>query len=144
MTHTEAGPPVTVRGGRAGPAPTILVADHDEAVRASVSDILRLEGYAVSEAGDADTARRLLEEGRFDAFVLDDRMPQLDATAVLDAAPDPPPAVIMSAADVDATGRKDLAVHGIAYLHKPVDPEHLLDAVATALGRGRRRNPDLP
>ena len=33
--------------------------------------------------------------------------------------------------------RKDLAVRGIAYLHKPVEPEHLLDAVATAVGRRR-------
>ena len=57
--------------------------------------------------------------------------------AVLEAAENSPPAVIMSAHDVDPMGGKDLAVRGIAYLRKPVDPEHLLDAVATAVGRGR-------
>jgi hypothetical protein len=43
----------------------------------------------------------------------------------------------MSAQDVDAIGAKDLVIRGIAYLQKPVDPEHLLDAVATAVGRSR-------
>ena len=56
----------------------------------------------------------------------------------------PPPTVLMSAHDVDSSGRKDLVVRGIAYLHKPVDPEHLLDAVATAVGRGRRSAPETP
>lgn len=47
----------------------------------------------------------------------------------------------MSAHDVDGIGRKDLAVRGIAHLHKPFDPEHLLDAVATAVGRRRVPSP---
>ena len=62
-------------------------------------------------------------------------MPRLDGMAVLAAAENPPPAVIMSGTELDPVGRKDLAVRGIAYLHKPIEPEHLLDAVATALGR---------
>ena len=45
----------------------------------------------------------------------------------------------MSPHDVDSNDGKDLVVRGIAYLHKPVDPEHLLDAVATAVGRGRHQ-----
>jgi DNA-binding response OmpR family regulator len=64
-------------------------------------------------------------------------MPELDGMAVLAAAENSPPAVIMSTHDVDSMGGKDLVVRGISYLHKPVDPEHLLDAVATAVGRGR-------
>jgi len=84
-----------------------------------------------------DVALTLMGTDRFDALVLDNRMPRLDGMAVLAAAENPPPAVIMSGNDLDPGRRKDLAVRGIAYLHKPVEPEHLLDAVATALGRRR-------
>jgi DNA-binding response OmpR family regulator len=122
---------------RSPSATAVLVADDDAQVRGSVSDILRLEGYVVAEAADGKVAVDLLGAERFDVLVLDDRMPQLDGMAVLAAMENPPPAVIMSTLDVDATRRKDLAVRGIAYLHKPVDPEHLLDAVATAVGRIR-------
>jgi CheY-like chemotaxis protein len=130
---------VTVSATRATAPPSILVADDDEAIRGSVSDILRLEGYVVTEADDGDVALTLMGMEPFDALVLDNRMPHLDGMAVLAAAENPPPAVIMSGNDLDHGGRKDLAVRGIAYLHKPVEPEHLLDAVATALGRSRHR-----
>jgi CheY-like chemotaxis protein len=122
---------------RSPAATAVLVADDDAQVRGSVSDILRLEGYVVAEAGDGKVAVDLLGAERFDVLVLDDRMSQLDGMAVLAAIENPPPAVIMSTLDVDPTRRKDLAVRGIAYLHKPVDPEHLRDAVATAVGRIR-------
>jgi CheY-like chemotaxis protein len=121
--------------------PAILVADDDDIARGSVSDILRLEGYAVTEAEDGDVALTLLGMDRFDVLVLDNRMPRLDGMALLAAAGNHPPAVIMSGKDFDPGRRKDLAVRGIAYLHQPVEPEHLLDAVATAVGRGRRAPP---
>jgi CheY-like chemotaxis protein len=130
---------MTVTATPATSAPTILVADDDEGVRGSVSEILRHEGYTVTEADDGDVALNLIGRDRFDAIVLDNRMPRLDGMAVLAAADNPPPAVIMSGIDLDPGGRKDLAVRGIAYLHKPVEAEHLLDAVATALGRSRHR-----
>jgi CheY-like chemotaxis protein len=129
---------MTTSAPRSATPTSILVADDDESVRGSVSDILRLEGYAVTEVDDGDAAVQLLETRRFDALVLDNRMAQLDAMTVLTSLEDPPPAVIMSAHTVDAIGRKDMAVRGIAYLDKPVDPEHLLDAVATVVGRARQ------
>jgi len=129
---------VTVSAIRPTTPPAILVADDDDIARGSVSDILRLEGYAVTEAEDGDVALILLGTDRFDALVLDNRMPEIDGLALLAAADNPPPAVIMSGNDFDAGRRKDLAVQGIAYLQKPVEPEHLLDAVATAVGRSRR------
>jgi two-component system response regulator MprA len=125
---------VTARGT---PAPAILVADDDTVERADVADILRLEGYVVTEADDGDAALGLLGTDRFDALVLDNRMPGHDGLAVLAAAVDPPPAVIMSGRALEPGRGKDLAIRGIAFVHKPVEPEHLLDAVATAVGRRR-------
>jgi CheY-like chemotaxis protein len=132
---------VTVTAIRPMTPPTVLVADDDDVARGSVSDILRLEGYAVTEADDGEVVLTLLGSDRFDALVLDSRMPRRNGMAVLAAAENPPPAVIMSGTDLDPGGRKDLAVQGIAYLHKPVEAEHLLDAVATAVCRGRRSPP---
>ena len=126
---------MTIDATRAPSPPAILVADEDEEARASVSDILRLGGYVVTEADDGVDVLDLLGTVRFDALVLDNRMPEIDGVAILDRVENPPPAVIMSSQELDSGGRKDLAVRGIAYLHKPVDPEHLLDAVATAVGR---------
>ena len=128
---------MTVSPTRATLPPAVLVADDDEVVRGSVSEILRLEGYAVTEAEDGDAALDLLGRDRFDVLVLDNHLLRLDAMAGLASVKDPPPAVLMSGIDLDPGGRKDLAVRGIAYLRKPVEPEHLLDAVATAVGRSR-------
>jgi CheY-like chemotaxis protein len=129
---------MTVSTSRPTSAPAILVADGDDEERGSVSEILRLEGYVVTEATNGDRALDLLGTDRFDALVLDNATPPLDGMAVLAAAENPPPAVIMSGQELDPGGRKDLAVRGIAFLHKPVETEHLLDAVATAVGRARR------
>jgi len=119
--------------------PSVLVADDDASVRGSVADILRLEGYTVTEVDDGDVVVDLVGTEHFDALVLDNRIPRLDGMTVLATLENPPPAVLMSAHDVDSNDCRDLAVRGIAYLHKPVDPEHLLDAVATAVGRARRQ-----
>jgi DNA-binding response OmpR family regulator len=128
---------MTLSPTRATAPPAILVADDDDDVRGSVSEILRHEGYAVTEADDGDVALRLLGRDRFDVLVLDNHLLRLEGMAGLASVADPPPAVLMSGVDLDPGGRKDLAVRGVAYLRKPVEPEHLLDAVATAMGRAR-------
>ena len=128
---------MTLTPTRATPPPAILVADDDDVVRGSVSEILRHEGYAVTETDDGDAALHLLGRDRFDVLVLDNQLLRLDGIAGLASVENPPPAVLMSGIDLDPGGRKDLAVRGIAYLRKPVEPEHLLDAVATAMGRAR-------
>jgi CheY-like chemotaxis protein len=128
---------MTLSPTRATPPPAILVADDDDVVRGAVSEILRHEGYAVTEADDGVAALRLLGHDRFDVLVLDNELLRLDALAGLASVANHPPAVLMSGSDLDPGGRKDLAVRGIAYLLKPVEPEHLLDAVATAMGRSR-------
>ncbi|HEY5252136.1 MAG TPA: response regulator [Acidimicrobiales bacterium] len=128
---------MTLSPTRPTPPPTVLVADDDDVIRGSVSEILRLEGYEVTEAGDGDKALNLLGHDHFDVLVLDNRLLRLDGMALLASVENPPPAVLMSGSELDPGGRKDLAVRGIAYLRKPVQPEHLLDAVATAMGRPR-------
>lgn len=61
---------------------TILVADDDEDVRLSLSDLLRSKGYEVAEAADSDEALSKTAELRPDLLILDVEMPPEDGYAV--------------------------------------------------------------
>jgi len=116
----------------------ILVVDDKEAIRASVAEVLRSVGYTVIESGDGLDALRLLSAMRFQALVLDLRMPRLGGAELLGSLAKPPPTVVLSATELggDDLGRVGPAV--IAQLRKPVAPQLLIDAVATAVAAGRR------
>jgi len=116
-------------------ASTAAVAAADVDLRRTVADILYHEGYQVTEVADGETATDLLGARRCDALVLDRPLSRLDAMVALTGAEGRPPVVVVSGPDVDAVDRRNLAVLGIASLVTPVDPEHLLDAVACAVGR---------
>ncbi len=59
----------------------VLLVDDEELVRASTADMLSELGYAVVEAGCAEEALRLIEEGtKFDLLVTDHLMPGLTGT----------------------------------------------------------------
>jgi DNA-binding NtrC family response regulator len=120
-------------------AAAILVVDDKEAVRASVADVLRIVGYTVIESGDGLDALRLLSAMRFEAMVLDLRLPRLGGAELLGRVPRPPPTVVLSAVQLgsDAMGQVGPAV--IAQLRKPVAPQFLIDAVAAAVAVGMAR-----
>jgi CheY-like chemotaxis protein len=114
-------------------AAPILVVDDQEAVRATVADVLRSAGYTVVESGDGLDALAMLSAGRFEAMVLDLRMPRLGGAALLRALPAPPPTVVLSASEL---ADEDLARGGSgvqAQLRKPVAPQRLIDAVRAAV-----------
>jgi DNA-binding response OmpR family regulator len=115
--------------------PTVVVAAADIDLRRAVADILYDEGYVVTEVGDGETAGNLLRTGRFDALVLDKELPGMEAMSGLTGVGQHPPVVVMSGPEEDAGQRRSLAVRGIASLVTPVNPEHLLDAVASAVSR---------
>jgi DNA-binding NtrC family response regulator len=113
----------------------VLVIDDDPAVRASFAMILRNAGYEVGEAQDGAVALAVLSSTRVGAMVLDVRMPKLDGLRLLDALPNPPPVVLMTAHDYDAEvmARRSKV---FAYAQKPIPPESLRGLVAQALAQG--------
>ena len=114
-------------------AAPILVVDDQEAVRATVADVLRSAGYTVVESGDGLDALAMLSAGRFEAMVLDLRMPRLGGAALLRALPAPPPTVVLSASEL-ADDDLERAGSGVqAQLRKPVAPQRLIDAVRAAV-----------
>jgi DNA-binding LytR/AlgR family response regulator len=88
----------------------------------------------VSGAGDALSALRMIQSGRFDAVFLDVAMPGLDGlelASLLAKLNDPPVIVFVTAYDKHA-----VAAYGIGavdYLLKPVRAERLADALARVL-----------
>jgi len=62
---------------------SILVADDEAAIRESLSEVLREEGYEVTEAGDGLEAIAALQGRNFDLVIADLRMPGADGIEVL-------------------------------------------------------------
>jgi DNA-binding NtrC family response regulator len=72
MSHPEAG----TKGA-------ILVAEDEAAVRESLAEVLREEGYEVTTAADGTAAMAALDAQEFDLVLTDIRMPGADGVAVL-------------------------------------------------------------
>lgn len=82
-----------VDGNRAGdprqtsdpPRATVAILDDDEMFRESLARVLRLEGYAVLEAGDTSSLEGLLAAHPVDLVVADSRLPDGDGWATAEA-----------------------------------------------------------
>jgi DNA-binding response OmpR family regulator len=64
-------------------APTILIVDDDEGVTTTFARMLRLEGYEVHTAMNAETGLKEAQATMPDAIMLDLRMPLVDGLAFL-------------------------------------------------------------
>ncbi len=62
---------------------TILLVDDDVDVRLVLSEILKLEGYAVQTANDGRQGLRMLEENTVDLVITDVLMPEMDGLEVI-------------------------------------------------------------
>jgi DNA-binding NtrC family response regulator len=114
---------------------SVLVVDDDAGIRESAAMALRKAGHRLLEAGDAESALRLLREHRVDVVVSDIYMPGEDGLTLLKAISersDPPRVILMTARGTIETTA--LANRGGAfdYLAKPFDLSELIDRVATA------------
>jgi CheY-like chemotaxis protein len=117
----------------------ILVIDDEEHLRRVMRLTLEATGYDVTEAADGEEALKLFGDGhRFDATLLDQRMPGIDGLETLrrmkrqraDAC------VIM----ITAYGSIELAVDAMKlgatdFIRKPMTPDTLRHAVAAALAK---------
>lgn len=112
---------------------SVLVVEDNEDVRSSLSHILRTVGYTVIEAADGEDALGLLTTVRFDAMVLDLKMPRRDGASLLSALSEPPAVIVVSAYELDDETRHRAGSTIVAHLSKPVPPQQLLDAVADAV-----------
>lgn len=119
--------------------PHVLVVDDEQDFRESLSVLLGMEGFTVTEAADGEQALSLVRSGlKPDAVVLDYRMPGLNGGETLrrlQALPLGAPAVLLTAA---AEAAEIASRYGFdAVLHKPVGPDELLLVLGRVLSARR-------
>jgi DNA-binding response OmpR family regulator len=114
----------------------ILVVDDEPAVRQSLEDILKLEGYEIQTADSGENAIKALEEQDFDLLLLDLKMPGMDGEEVMHLAKDIAPDTRV----IVLTGHGSLESAIVAlragahdYLQKPAPSRELVSTVAHAL-----------
>ena len=117
----------------------VLIVDDETNLRRMMRLALEDDGYDVEDAADGQTALELFGDGsRFDAVVLDQKMPGMDGIETLGRmlrrAPDA--AIIMAT----AYGSIELAVDAMKagardFLKKPLTPALLRDAVLAVLSK---------
>jgi two-component system, cell cycle sensor histidine kinase and response regulator CckA len=124
---------------RAGPRPTVLVVEDEDALRAAIRRLLQEKGYNVLEAQNGATALQLLEGTAAEdvALVLTDlRMPVMDGrqlAAALARRHPSLPIVFMSGFTAQLMDLRLVSPH-LAFLAKPFRNEDLLAAVRGKLG----------
>lgn len=118
----------------------MLVIDDEPRVREVVATYLEREGFKVSEAADADTARRLLAASEPDLVILDVMFPGasgLDLLHELRRAAETPVILLTARAD-EADRVLGLELGADDYVVKPFSPRELVARVRSVL---RRSNP---
>jgi len=118
----------------------ILVVDDEFAVRDSLYNWFRKDGYHVHAAENATEALRALQDQAFDVILLDIKMPGMDGMELQSRIHtiDPEIAVIM----ITAFGSVETAVQALKqgafdYVTKPIDPDELSHLVHRALEQRR-------
>ena len=121
-----------VVGTAVGTRGVILIAEDEDGVRDSLTQVLQEEGYDVVAVADGETARRALDTREFDIVISDLRMPGADGLAVLRHARASAPQTLVLLMTAHAT--VDTAVEALRggaqdYLLKPVMFDDLLHKV---------------
>lgn len=116
----------------------ILIVDDEEASRRSLKDILKLEGYKVTDKADGEGALKALEDDGYDLMLLDLKMPGMSGLEVLKQASQVAPdcKVIM----LTAHGSLESAIEALRkgahdYILKPASPNDILTSVAAGIGQ---------
>ena len=120
------------------PAPRILVAEDDEAVRRLVARFLRARGCDVLEVADGTQALAALQHGGFDVVVSDISMPGASGVEVWQAASEWHPElksrfVFVSALAPDAR----VASQGVRFVSKPFEISALWQEIRAVLTEHR-------
>jgi len=116
--------------------PTILIADDEKNIRATLARALALEGYATEEAEDGARALACIEAGDIDLLLLDLQMPVMDGLALLERLAGRerrPPVIVLTAHGSIERAVRAVRLGAVDFIEKPPSTERILVAVANAL-----------
>ena len=126
---------------------TVLLVDDEEDAREALRLILQQNGMLVTTASSAREAFELVESLQPDILLSDIAMPGEDGLSLIRRVRKLPfdrggqvPAIALSAYAAAEDRRKALLAGFQRHIPKPVDPAHLLAAIATMVRTGARRN----
>lgn len=121
---------------------SILIVDDTEAVRESISAVLKKAGYDVVEAADGEQALETLKSQSFDLAIVDIWMPKMNGLSLLQelrGQRSDIPIIIVSGGGPGAPLERSAAladIYGaVEVLFKPFEDFELLDAVKEILGK---------
>jgi CheY-like chemotaxis protein len=146
VAHAAATPPS--QEPTTGVAGSILVVDDNDLNRDLLGRRLQQLGYQVDQAGDGDTALRMLRRQSYDLMLLDIIMPGLDGYQVLErlqAEPDLarlPVLVISALTEMDSVARC-INLGAVDFLPKNVDPVVLRARVLRSVEQKHARDREL-
>ncbi|MDE0821587.1 MAG: response regulator [Opitutales bacterium] len=112
---------------------SILLVDDHSAMRATLSDILRDEGYNVQAATSGEEAVGLFQNGQFDAVLMDVRMTGMSGVEAFRKMKNlcaGVKVILMSAFSVDELKEDSLREGVVAFLPKPLNLDNLIDLIA--------------
>ena len=127
--------------GRAKPvAALVLVVDDDTDLRQLTATVLACNGYGVIEARHGREGMARLRQDTPDLVVLDLNMPVMDGWEFCAEQQRLAEERLASVPVLLVTGADDATAHAatlkaVGLVRKPFDPEHLVTAIKTALGR---------
>jgi CheY-like chemotaxis protein len=120
-------------------APQVLVIDDDAQVLGLFTRVLSRAGYVVTGTISGSEGMALLQRQTFDAVVLDLSMPRPDGFEILKAARrhDPTRKIVVVSGVMEGVLLKAAKLFGAtAALAKPVEPEVMIETLATVLNEG--------
>ena len=119
----------------ADPSKSILVVDDDASLCKLITQILEQQGLAVVTCGTGVEAIHLLRQRRFDVFLLDLGLPDMDGLNLLSVwrANNGTKVIVITADDTAETLMTAIRAGAYLYIRKPFRPEQLRDLVANAL-----------
>ncbi|GJG88057.1 Fis family transcriptional regulator [Gemmatimonadetes bacterium T265] len=123
-----------------GLTPRVLVVDDDRVFRLSTAALLEADGYAVHAVANGQEAVEALRASRFDAMLLDLKMPGADGIAVVEALRlwgDGIPVLMISGFGTVGDAVRALQIGADDFLTKPVEP----DLLSARLGELLERRP---
>ena len=121
---------------------SILVVDDDRTSRHLTESLLKREGWKVTGAKDGIDALKLLRTRRFTLMLLDVWMPRMNGLELLEqlrSLEHRPRVVVMTSDETPATLLQAVRDQAFTYVHKPVDPELLIETVRLAIAEPETR-----
>ena len=121
---------------------SILVVDDDRTSRHLTESLLKRKGWKVCGAKDGLEALKLLKTRKFTLMLLDVWMPRMNGLELLEklkTRKQRPRVVVMTSDDTPATLLQAVRDQAFTYVHKPVEPDVLIETVRLAIDEPETR-----